>query len=57
MRINLNNQVTIDQVMELCQELSISPTRLIIDLIDRQHARIGCKQNANTEENTKDTLQ
>jgi hypothetical protein len=57
MRINLNNQVTIDQVMELCQELSISPTRLIIDLIDRQHAQIGCKDNANTEENTKDTLQ
>ena len=57
MRINLNNQVTIDQVVELCKEFSTSPTRLIIDLIEKQHAQIGCKDNAKTEENEKDTLQ
>ena len=56
MRINLNNQVTIDQVVELCNKLSISPTRLIIDLIDQHHAQIGCKENANTEENKKNNL-
>ena len=65
MRINLNNQVTIDQVNVLCQQLNTSPTRLIIDLIEKHHkqyntqhyAQIGCKENANTEENEKDTLQ
>ena len=56
MRINLNNQVTIDQVLELCEKLSTSPTRLIIDLIAQYHAQIGCKQNANIEENKKDNF-
>lgn len=63
MRINLNNEGTIDQVMELCKQLDISPTRLIIDLIEKHHtqyqsqkhhAQIGCntndkKKNNNTE--------
>lgn len=57
MRINLNNQVIIDQVTELCSELSTSPTRLIIDLIEKHHAQIGCKDNANIKENSENTTQ
>lgn len=57
MRINLNNQVIIDQVTELCSELSTSPTRLIIDLIAKHHAQIGCKDNANIKENSENTTQ
>lgn len=34
MRINLNKQSTVDNLLTLCEQVGCSPTRLLIDILD-----------------------
>lgn len=64
MRINLNNQQTIDKVVSLCGELDITnPTQLIYHLIEQAYNNLppsqdaqGCKENGKQENTNKNNL-
>lgn len=51
MRIIINKPDVIDQVAMLCEEDNLSPTQLMIKLINQAYAqRKGCEQDGKTEE-------
>lgn len=52
MRINLNKQDTQEQLLQLCEVLGMSPTQVVIELINNQSTaqnRDASKDNDNTE--------
>lgn len=58
MRININKPDIIDQVSALCEECDVSPTQLVIELINQAHAqRKGCEQDAKTEKTNQIRIQ
>lgn len=51
MRIIINKPDIIDQVSTLCEDCGLSPTQLIIELINQAYAQDkGCEQDGETEE-------